>query len=90
MEWLLKNLPLSMVLPIVSVMLIRIGNSLKNSDDNETGNDDAAGNVLFALAPAIIAFESKNDSVVRKTLTTVRNTINNYLDSSADAPEPQK
>lgn len=78
MEW-LKFMPLNMLYGVLSMLLIKFGNSFKNKDDNATGNDDAFGNVLIALAPAVAAMEDNNKPALVKALTVVRDTIDGYL-----------
>ena len=72
---------------IIPGVLTQFGYSLKNKDDNSTGFDDAGGNVLIALAPVVPAFLTGNESLIKKTLKAVRDTIDNYL-ASSPAPPP--
>jgi hypothetical protein len=78
MEW-LKYLPLNIILGFVPMLLIKIGNDLKSKDTNTTGADDAFGNVLIALAPAVVALESGNDTAIKKALKAAYITLGNYL-----------
>lgn len=64
---------------LIPGICLQIGMSLKNKDDNSTGYDDAGGNVLIAIGPVIPALLSGNASMVKKTLTAVRDTIDGYL-----------
>lgn len=75
----LKFLSPAALLALLPMFLIEIGTSIKNKDDNSTGSDDAFGNVLIALAPALSSFGNRNDSKVKQALKAVRDTINNYL-----------
>lgn len=63
----------------VPMMLVSLGNYMKNRDSNAVGSDDAFGNVLIAVAPAVDAFAHGNESALKKALRAVRTTINNYL-----------
>ena len=74
-----------MILLFLPMMLLTLGNYFKNKDKNDTGTDDAAGNLLIALAPALSALETGSDSAFRKALAAARDTINNYLDLPATA-----
>ncbi len=67
------------LLMIIPMTLLKCGNFLKNKDTNATGTDDAFGNVLIAVAPAVDAFATGNDKALRKALRAVRQTIDNYL-----------
>lgn len=78
MEW-IKFLPVSMLYSVIAMLLIKLGNALKNKDANNTGTDDAFGNVLIAMAPAVAAIEANNDTALRKALLTIYTTIGNYL-----------
>ena len=82
MEWIIKALPVSALYGVISLLVTKLGISLKNKDANASGADDAAGDILIALAPAVAALEGNNDKALRKALTVVRSTIDNYLKSS--------
>lgn len=75
----IKFLPISMLYPVISLLLVKLGNFLKEKDDNASGPDDAAGNVCLALAPVITALENNHDTALRKALMSVRDTIDGYL-----------
>lgn len=75
----LKFLPIEMIIMIIQSQLIKIGIKLKDKDDNDTGTDDAGGNVLIALAPLLPALVSGSDSVKRRVMLTAYNTFGNYL-----------
>lgn len=79
MEHVLKYLPVQMLYGVIAMLLVRLGNYLKGKDANDTGKDDALGNVCIAMAPAVAAFEDSNENTLRKTLKAVRDTIDNYL-----------
>ncbi len=79
MEFLLKTLSPKMLLGLLPIILIKIGNYFKNRDDNTTGSDDAFGNVLIALAPAVDALDDGNETAFRKGLEVVYRTLKNYL-----------
>lgn len=79
MESLVKFLPLESLLVLLQLVLVKVGSKLKDKDLNNTGKDDAFGNVLIAAAPAVQAFGDKNDNSFKKALKTVRDTIDNYL-----------
>lgn len=76
----LKYLPTSMILGLFPMLLIKLGVSFKNKDDNETGTDDAFGNVLIAMAPAVEAVAIPgNEKAFKKALRAVYITLGNYL-----------
>lgn len=70
MNYLLMFLPMA---------LIQLGNFLKNKDANASGSDDAFGNVLIAIAPAIDGFAHGSESAVKKALRAAKVAIDNYL-----------
>lgn len=76
---LFKNFGLSSMTFIIPGIMTQLGMSFKNKDDNSTGFDDAGGNVLIALAPVIPAMLSGNETIIKKTLRAVYDTIGNYL-----------
>lgn len=78
MEW-LKFLPTSMLYSVTAMLLIKLGNAVKGKDANNTGSDDAFGNVCIAMAPAVAALEDNNETAIRKALIVVRDTITEYL-----------
>lgn len=78
MEW-LKFIPTSMLYGVVAMLLVKLGNVVKGKDANDTGSDDAFGNVLIAMAPAVAALEDNNENAKRKALKATRDTIDNYL-----------
>lgn len=82
----LKSLGPKTLLSFLPMILTMIGNDLKNKDANDTGSDDAAGNILIAAAPAIDAFETGNGTSLRKSLVAVRTAIDNYLKQTDPAP----
>lgn len=79
MEFILKTLSPKVLLGLLPIILIKTGNWFKGKDANETGGDDAFGNVLIALAPAIGAMDDNNETAVKKALKVVRDTIDGYL-----------
>jgi hypothetical protein len=79
MEWLIKNLSVGTILLLLPMILLRVGNSFKNKDDNETGNDDALGNVLIAAAPAVESMNSSSDSLKKKSFKALYITLGDYL-----------
>lgn len=80
MESLIKFLPTEMLLTLGQLLLIKVGNSLKNKDDNDTGNDDAAGNVCIAIAPVLPAFASStSESLRKKVMKSAYIAFGNYL-----------
>ena len=68
-----------MLYGIIATLLIKLGNFLKDKDANDTGTDDAFGNVCIAMAPAIASLETNSDNAKRKALKVVRDTIDGYL-----------
>lgn len=78
LDW-LKYIPMRMLYGVIAMLLIKLGNSVKDKDDNDTGTDDAFGNVCIAMAPAIAAMEDSNENAKRKALRAVRDTITRYL-----------
>lgn len=80
MQDLLKYIPVNVLFQFLPMILLKIGNMIKARDANDTGADDAFGSVLLAAAPAVDGlFTSGHDWSVRKALTTMRDTIDNYL-----------
>lgn len=79
MENLIKYLPLEMILALIQLGLIKAGNKLRDKDDNETGNDDAAGNILIAIAPVIPAMVTGSTSLKKKVMLAAYNSFGNYL-----------
>lgn len=79
MKDLIKVMSVSMLLAILPMILTKIGIDFKNKDVNTTGGDDAFGNVLIGMAPAVEAFNSSNENAKKKILAGVRDTIDNYL-----------
>ena len=74
-----KGLSPQLLLGFLPMILIEIGNELKKKDTNNVGPDDAFGNVLIALAPAVSAWQMNNESALKKALRAVRDAINGYL-----------
>lgn len=79
MDFILRTLTPKMLLGLLPMILIKIGNYFKGKDKNETGADDAFGNVLIALAPAVDAIDDGNETAVKKALNVVYTTLGNYL-----------
>lgn len=79
MDWLIKAMGPKALLALLPFILIKVGNMVKGKDSNETGMDDAFGNVLIAAAPAIEAFEDGNENAFKKALKVTYNTLGNYL-----------
>lgn len=75
----LKFLSPTLLLAFLPQILIEVGNEFKKKDLNEVGSDDAFGNVLIALAPAVAAIQNKNENALKKSLRVVRDTLNGYL-----------
>lgn len=75
----LQFMPISMLYGVIAMALTKVGHYLKDKDPDNTGSDDAAGNVLLAMAPAIAALEGNNGNATRKALVVVRDTIDGYL-----------
>jgi hypothetical protein len=59
---------------------------LKGRDANDTGPDDAFGNVMMGIAPAVESYKDGNESATRKSLKAARDSIDAYLAT----PVPQK
>lgn len=78
-EFILKGLSPQMLLMLLPMLMLKIGTWLKDKDQNETGTDDAAGNIIIAAAPAVAAYAEGNEKSFRKFLTAVHTTIGNYL-----------
>lgn len=79
MDFLLKTLSPKILLSLLPMILIKVGNWFKGKDANDTGADDAFGNVLIALAPALDAVDDGNEKALKKALRIVRDTIDGYL-----------
>lgn len=71
----------SFLLTLLIPVLMQVGNWFKNKDSNSIGKDDATGNLLIALAPALSAIVSGNENAFKKSLIVVRDTIDGYLGS---------
>lgn len=79
MEWLFKSMPVSALIVFLPMLLEKVGKSFKNKDDNDTGNDDATGNVLIALGPAVAAVAMNNESAKKKAFEVIYKTLGTYL-----------
>ena len=84
MDWILKMLTPQMILALLPMILIKLGNWFKNKDVNNTGADDAFGNILIALAPAMEAMATTKDgepreTALKKALNGVYVTLGNHL-----------
>lgn len=74
-----KLLGINSLILFIPGILQQVGMSLKNKDDNNTGFDDAGGNVVIALGPVVPAFLTGNQTLIKKVLWGVYNTIGGYL-----------
>jgi hypothetical protein len=81
MEFLLKSLSPKLLLGLLPMILLKLGNYFKGRDADEVGTDDAFGNVLIALAPAVEAIDGNNETAFRKALKVVHTTLGNYLNN---------
>lgn len=79
MDFLLKQLSPKLLLGLLPMILVKVGNWFKGKDANDTGADDAFGNVLIALAPAVDALDDGNETAFKKALNVVYATLGNYL-----------
>lgn len=79
METLLKLIPGDVLALFLPMIALKVGSWLKNKDTNETGMDDAAGNILIAAAPALAAIGDGQETAFRKALKVLYTTIGNYL-----------
>lgn len=79
MDFLLKMLGPETILAFLPMLLLKLGNWLKNKDANNTGTDDVLGNIAIAAAPAIVAYESGNENSLKKALLAVYITLGGYL-----------
>lgn len=77
-DW-LRYIPMSALYEVLAILLLKYGNALKMKDTNAEGMDDALGNVMISIAPAIMAWQDKNESAVKKALRATRNAIDVYL-----------
>jgi hypothetical protein len=77
----LKHMPVKALYGVVAMLLLRVGNTLKGKDPDNTGSDDVAGDICIAFAPAIQALEDDDDGALRKALKCVRNAIDAYLNT---------
>lgn len=75
----LKYIPVGMLYGILGEGIARLGSYIRGKDANDTGSDDAFGNVLLSLAPAVSSWEDSNENAKRKALKAARDTIDNYL-----------
>lgn len=83
MEWLFKNMPVSAIAMFLPMILNKVGKSFKDKDDNATGNDDAIGNVLIAMGPALAAVAVSDESGKKKAFEAIYKTLGAYLGKSA-------
>jgi hypothetical protein len=79
MEFLLKSLSPKLLLGLLPMVLFKVGNYFKGRDADDKGSDDAFGNVLIALAPAVDALDDNNQTAFRKALEITYKTLGNYL-----------
>lgn len=79
MDFILKFIPKEMLAMAISMLLMKYGTELKNKDADEKGADDEAGNFMLALAPAILALDSKNENAKRKAYRIARDTLNRMI-----------
>lgn len=79
MDFLLTQLSPKILLGLLPMILVKVGNWFKNKDANDEGADDAFGNVLIALAPAVAALDEGNETAFKKALRVVYATLGNYL-----------
>jgi len=84
-EQVLKFLPVEQLFGIAASLMVIIGNWLKDKDPDASGTDDAVGNVLIAMAPAIAAIQHDNQNALHKALRVVQLTIKGYLEGSTPA-----
>lgn len=80
----LKFMSPAALLALLPMILASVGDAMKRKDIDEIGADDAFGNVLIALAPALSAFQSKNDLKFKKALEAVYQTLGNYLGKNTE------
>lgn len=81
LDFILKNISPNMLLMLLPMLLVKAGTWLKNKDANSTGADDAFGNVLIAMAPAVeaVATTPQSENALKKALRGVYITLGNYL-----------
>ncbi len=85
LKQLFKYLPHSMIMMAVSIALDKAGRGLKDKDADAVGADDAFGGVLLALAPAIAAYDEKQDKAFKKLLRVAWVTLGTYI---GETPKP--
>jgi hypothetical protein len=79
METLLKHIPMAVWLSFAPILMQKLGDWFKSKDTNNTGGDDAFGNVVIAAIPAVAAIGQKDESKTKVALRAVRDTITKYL-----------
>ena len=79
----LKLIPTSLILMFVSSFITQKAIDLKAKDTNDFGRDDAAGNFLLSLSPAILAVDGTNENSFRKIVQVVYTAAGNYLNAAA-------
>jgi hypothetical protein len=72
---------------ILPMVLVAVGTFLKGKDSNNTGADDAVGNICLAAAPAAQSLQDNNETGVRKAMQAIRDAADAYLQQS---PAPTK
>lgn len=76
----LKFLPVSVLFQFLPMILIKVGNMLKQRDTDSKGADDTFGDIMIAAAPAIDGiFTGGHDTAVRKAVTAIREGCDAYL-----------
>jgi len=77
-EFFLK-MPIGLLQTLLPLLMIRLGNDLKNLDSDSRGMDDAGGDFLIAAAPAVTALFSGQESAFKKACEAIYTTLGNYL-----------
>lgn len=79
-----KFLSPSALLAFLPMILASVADTIRRKDIDEIGSDDAFANVLDALAPALAAFQSKNDLKFRKALEAAYEVLGSYLGKNTE------
>ncbi len=67
------------LMPFAPMILVALGSKLKSKDADAIGADDAFGDILIALAPAVSSIGDRDESKVKQALRVARDAINSYL-----------
>lgn len=76
---LLKHIPLATWLVFLPVLMGNLASWLKSKDENNTGGDDAFGDIVLAAIPAVENLDPKNESKLVVAVKAVRDSCDAWL-----------